>query len=134
MINLLKFLACILFLASCNVQRKGDYFDVKFTIIEAEIYQLEDKGSFYIYHIRNNKLNGIFTGSKICESPLSWENIKLNKKYKLVLQKLDLHASSHFKVVERIHVDNFVVWDSESNISYFPSCSNICGDKIYRMK
>lgn len=132
--NILQFLFFIIACLSCNTQKSKKYFDIKFTTVNAKIYQIEDKGNFYIYHIKNDTLNGLFTGSKQCDLPTSWRNIKLNRKYKLVLQKPDLHASSHFKVVERIHVDNFVVWDSESNISYFPSCSNICGDKIYEMK
>ena len=124
----------VLFFSIINAQKKEEYFDKKFISINARFQNIEDKGTFYIYHIKNDTMDGVFTSTKECNKSNLWKNIKLKKKYKLILVKPDVHATSKTDYRVNEHVGDVIVWNSDMKSIFFPGCNNVCGKKIFDVK
>jgi len=125
-------IACICFI-ECQSQQKQKVVDNKYEIIIAKFYKIEEKTKNYVYHFKNDSIDGVFVQKKDCNiRNNSWRKIKLNKNYKLLLNRFNSFStrSSGFSIDR----DGDYEWNSDMEIVLFNYCGNVCGNRIYEMK
>lgn len=121
-------------LIQCNVKKNVKYFDTRFSAINAKIYKIEEKNNMYVYHFKSDTLRGVFAKEKKCNlsTITSWEKVKLNKNYRLILDPMII-ANKRSSGLD-ITINGDFVWSSDMDETYYENCNNICGDKIYELK
>lgn len=131
--NLVSFIILLIFFVQCTSQKENEYFDKRYIKLNAKILKIEEKKSIFIYYFKSKNQYGIFAKDKICNTKIdSWNDIKINKNYQLILD-LPINANSRSSGY-RVSINGEFVWDSDMKEIYYDDCKNICGNRIYILK
>ena len=122
----------ILFVQCKSQKNIRDLYNTEYTQIEAVIFNIEEKQNTFVYHFKNDSIEGVFAVEKNCKVKSKlWKNVELNKKYKLVL--VELLVANTRSDSRTMHINGDFVWDSSMKSIFYWDCKNICGKKIYEL-
>jgi hypothetical protein len=76
----------LLLFIGCSVQKS--HISQNSKIIKAELYKIDFKDSIIIYHIRNEKMDGVFAKERYCKINIKKQKLlRENKIYKFILEQ-----------------------------------------------
>jgi hypothetical protein len=116
---------------SCSVQKNNTSQNSK--VIKANLYKIELKDSIIIYHIRNEKLDGVFAKERYCKNKVKNQKLLLeNKTYKFILEQ-EL-VDNHVSIVRDIdyYVAGYLIRKAGTPTIYYVNCLNVCGEYIIK--
>ncbi len=121
----------LLLFIGCGVQKS--HMSQNSKIIKAELYKIDFKDSIIIYHIRNEKMDGVFAKERYCK--IKEKKQKLlheNKIYKFILEQE--HVDNHVSIVRDVdyYMAGYLIRKAGTPTIYYWNCLNVCGEYIMK--
>ena len=129
----LLLLITFIFFTSCISRNNEKYvLNEGIAIVKAEFFKIETKKGIHIYHFKNDSIEGVFVEPIVEDfTNPNFKEIKLNKKYTLVLSKQISYGHRKIENTYQTIIDNdFLIWQTGMKSKYFTGCENITGNKI----
>ncbi len=127
------FIILLMFIYQGCLSQKVKYRTAEGTLVlKGYFFKIDTLKNFYTYHFKSDSIEGIFTKSigQNFNNP-NFKDIKLHKKYTLILNKQLYAGSMNFNnLKESIYEDNILIWKTGMKSQYFTDCENIKGGKI----
>jgi len=116
---------------SCSVQKNNT--SQNSTVIKAQLYKIDVKDSIIIYHIRNERMDGVFAKERYCKNNV--KNQKLlqeNKTYKFILEQEPV--DNHVSIVRDMdyYMAGYLIRKAGTPTIYYWNCLNVCGEYIIK--
>ncbi|WP_336718878.1 hypothetical protein [Chryseobacterium mucoviscidosis] len=116
---------------SCNVQKNDTSQNSK--MIKAQLYKIDFKDSIIIYHIRNERMDGVFAKERYCKNKVkNQELLQENKTYKFILEQEPV--DNHVSVVRDVdyYMAGYLIRKAGTPTIYYWNCLNVCGEYIIK--
>lgn len=102
-------------------------------MIKAKLYKIDFKDSIIIYHIRNERMDGVFAKERYCKNKV--KNQKLlqeNKTYKFILEQETV--DNHVSIVRDVdyYMAGYLIRKAGTPTIYYWNCLNVCGEYIIK--
>lgn len=130
--KIITIVTVLILFPSCISRKNTEYvLQGNYVLTKAKFFRIENKNGIYIFHFRNDSIEGVFT--KVVEPDLTNKNyreIKLNKRYTLLLYK-QMYANLRTEIGEKTIIDNdILIWKTGMKSQHFVDCENVTGNKI----
>lgn len=102
-------------------------------IIKAKLYKIDFKDGIIIYHIRNEKMDGVFAKQRYCKNKVKKQKLlRENKVYKFVLQQEATDTSVSFGRDVDYYMGGYLIRKAGTPTIYYWDCLNVCGEYIIK--
>lgn len=121
----------LLLFIGCSVQKS--HISQNSKIIKAELYKIDFKDSIIIYHIRNEKMDGVFAKERYCKINIKKQKLlRENKIYKFILEQE--RVDNHVSIVRDVdyYMAGYLIRKAGTPIIYYWNCLNVCGEYIIK--
>ena len=121
----------LLLFIGCGVQKS--HMSQNSKIIKAKLYKIDFKDGIIIYHIRNEKMDGVFAKQRYCKNKVKKQKLlRENKVYKFVLQQEATDTSVSFGRDVDYYMGGYLIRKAGTPTIYYWDCLNVCGEYIIK--
>lgn len=119
----------LLLLIGCSIQKNKIPQNSK--IIKAKLYKMDIKDSIIIYHIRNERMEGVFAKEKFCKNKLKNKKLlQINKTYDFILEQESVDNGVSFVRDIDYYMGEYLIRKAGTSTIYYWNCLNVCGEYI----
>lgn len=128
--KLISILFVVLFLIACKSYHIRDvHFRSETIKIVAEINKIDSTDNNYVFLIKNDTLNAVFSKPKYCDQPFK-SNIILGKLYLLTIKTDAANTYEYLTRGGSLFPVEDKYFEYENNVLFLVDCLNICGKTI----